>query len=193
MGYFKMYSSLILYNSFVCLIPLANRTLGTCIVGLLLFQNLITVTDIWGAALFTVLLSKLPFDYSISVVLCFAECPVYMHDLILPYFTRVKLTNREKRNWIRSREGVLFGFTLCFYLTVLRFPVAGVIIIRLSEVSLGYLLPKLSDIPPATQSLLVTWSGTQIVWGKEKEQAVLTGAFVNETGFKPFPGSFIWG
>jgi hypothetical protein len=59
-----------------------------------------------------------------------------MRELLEPYFARIKFTPEEKRKWFRSREGLLFGFGIGFYV-LLRVPLLGVLIYGIAE-AVGY-------------------------------------------------------
>lgn len=55
-----------------------------------------------------------------------------VRELLEPYFARIKFTAEEKRKWFRSREGLLFGFGIGFYV-LLRVPLLGVLIYGVAE------------------------------------------------------------
>lgn len=55
-----------------------------------------------------------------------------VRDLLDPYFKRIVFTAEEKRKWFRSREGLLFGFGIGFYL-LLKVPLVGVLIYGIAE------------------------------------------------------------
>lgn len=71
-----------------------------------------------------------------------------VRELLEPYFARVRFTSEQKRNWFRSREGILFGFGIGFY-ALLRVPLLGVLIYGIAEASTAYLITKVTDPPPA--------------------------------------------
>ena len=55
-----------------------------------------------------------------------------MRELLEPYFARIRFTSEQKRKWFRSREGLLFGFGIGFYI-LLRVPLLGVLIYGIAE------------------------------------------------------------
>jgi hypothetical protein len=55
-----------------------------------------------------------------------------VRELLEPYFARIKFTAEEKRKWFRSREGLLFGFGIGFYV-LLRVPLLGVLVYGIAE------------------------------------------------------------
>lgn len=64
-----------------------------------------------------------------------------VRELLEPYFARIKFTKEQKKQWFRSREGLLFGFGIGFY-TLLKTPLLGVLIYGIAEaVSLLSLCP----------------------------------------------------
>ena len=73
-----------------------------------------------------------------------------VRDLLEPYFARVRFTRDQKRNWFRSREGLLFGFGIGFY-AMIRVPLVGVLMYGIAEASTAYLITKITDPPPAPE------------------------------------------
>jgi uncharacterized protein involved in cysteine biosynthesis len=53
-----------------------------------------------------------------------------------PYFSRIRFTKEQKKNWFHDREGLLFGFAVGFYI-FLRIPLLGVLIYGIAEASTG--------------------------------------------------------
>jgi len=70
-----------------------------------------------------------------------------VRDLLEPYFARVHFTKEQRRNWFRSREGILFGFGIGFY-AMIRVPLVGVLMYGIAEASTAYLITKITDPPP---------------------------------------------
>ena len=64
-----------------------------------------------------------------------------------PYFSRIRFTKEQKRQWFHDREGLLFGFGAGFYL-FLKIPLLGVLIFGVAEASTAYLVTKITDPPP---------------------------------------------
>ncbi|RDA84489.1 hypothetical protein CP532_5074 [Ophiocordyceps camponoti-leonardi (nom. inval.)] len=89
----------------------------------------------------------LPRKYLVIFLQTYFATRTLTRELLDPYFSRVKFTASEKRNWFRSREGVLFGFGLGFYI-LLKIPLVGVLIYGVAEASAAYLITKISDPPP---------------------------------------------
>ncbi|KAI0018159.1 formamidase [Xylariomycetidae sp. FL0641] len=89
----------------------------------------------------------LPKRYLVIFLQTYFSSRSLMRELLEPYFARVHLTKEQKRNWFRSREGLLFGFGIGFY-TLLRVPLLGVLIYGIAEASTAYLITKITDPPP---------------------------------------------
>ncbi|OBA23885.1 hypothetical protein METBIDRAFT_76808 [Metschnikowia bicuspidata var. bicuspidata NRRL YB-4993] len=166
---------------------------GAVIIGLMSFQNLNNKIGTERAVIIFGILQVIPKEYSVAFFTIFYGSRSMVHDLLLPYFARVRFTSREKEHWLKAREGVLFGFGLCFFSLIRYFPWVGLLIYGLAETSVAYLITKVSDPPPNQVSQLIHWNETQLVWNKEKEQNILSGTFVSgEEGYNPIPGSFIF-
>lgn len=96
---------------------------------------------IFGTSIF------LPRRYLVVFLQTYFASRSLTRELLEPYFVRVRFTKTEKRNWFRSREGVLFGFGLGFY-ALMRVPLLGVLIYGIAEASTAYLITKITDPPP---------------------------------------------
>jgi hypothetical protein len=90
-----------------------------------------------------------------------------MRELLEPYFSRVQFSAEEQRNWFRSREGVLFGFGLGFYM-LSRVPIFGVLIYGIAEASTAYLVTKVTD-PPPPQDQMRDFAKSQQIWENKHE------------------------
>ena len=74
----------------------------------------------------------LPRRYLVVFLQSYFASRSLMRELLEPYFARVHFTKDEKRKWFRSREGLLFGFAIGFYI-MLRIPLVGVLIYGIAE------------------------------------------------------------
>lgn len=92
-------------------------------------------------------------------------------ELLEPYFARIHMNKEQKRNWFRSREGLLFGFGVGFCV-LLRVPFLGVLIYGIAEASTAYLITKITDPPPppnATAQQQEQFLASQQVWENKHE------------------------
>ncbi|KAM0348295.1 hypothetical protein ACHAPU_004263 [Fusarium lateritium] len=94
----------------------------------------------------------LPRKYLVIFLQSYFSSRSMMRELLEPYFARVHFTKDQKRNWFRSREGVLFGFGLGFYILV-KIPLVGVLVYGIAEASTAYLITKITDPPPPPQDM----------------------------------------
>lgn len=167
--------------------------IGSIILGLISFLSL---NDVIGTARAIVVFGAvqiLPKSYGVFFLTTYWGSRSMVHDLCFPYFSRVRFTKIEKDQWIKSREGLLFGFGLCYFLLIKKFPWFGLLTYGFAESSVAYLITKVSDPPPNQVSQLIQWNPSQLVWNKEKELDVILGDFLeNDEGFQPIPGSFIF-
>lgn len=74
----------------------------------------------------------LPRRYLVIFLQSYFASRSLVRELLEPYFARVRFTKEEKRKWFRSREGLLFGFGIGFYV-LLRVPLLGVLIYGIAE------------------------------------------------------------
>ncbi|UNI17315.1 hypothetical protein JDV02_003669 [Purpureocillium takamizusanense] len=119
----------------------------------------------------------LPKRYLIIFLQTYFASRSLMRELLEPYFARVRFSHAEKRNWFRSREGVLFGFGLGFYILI-RVPLVGVLIYGIAEASTAYLITKITDPPPPPTRMREFASGQQ-EWGNKHEFLSLSLADLN--------------
>jgi hypothetical protein len=109
----------------------------------------------------------LPRKYLVVFLQSYFSSRTLMRELLEPYFARVHFTKEQKRNWFRSREGVLFGFGLGFYILV-RIPLVGVLVYGIAEASTAYLITKITDPPPPPQQMKEFAEGQQN-WSNKHE------------------------
>ncbi|KAL2024748.1 hypothetical protein VTK56DRAFT_5569 [Thermocarpiscus australiensis] len=111
---------------------------------------------IFGTAVF------LPRRYLVIFLQSYFASRSLVRELLEPYFARIKFTKEEKRKWFRSREGLLFGFGIGFYI-LLRVPLLGVLIYGIAEASAAYLITKITD-PPPPPSESQGFAASQVEW-----------------------------
>ncbi|KAI1771596.1 formamidase [Hypoxylon cercidicola] len=113
----------------------------------------------------------LPKRYLVIFLQTYFASRSLMRELLEPYFARIQFSKEQKRNWFRSREGLLFGFGIGFY-TLLRVPLLGVLIYGIAEASTAYLITKITDPPPsskASRSQVEGFAANQQVWRNKHE------------------------
>lgn len=109
-----------------------------------------------------------------------------MRELLEPYFSRVKFSKEQKSNWFKSREGVLFGFGLGFYILV-KVPLVGVLIYGIAEASTAFLITKITD-PPPPQPQMPDFVAGQQTWENKHHFLSLSLANIDHLQEKPNPG-----
>lgn len=113
----------------------------------------------------------LPKRYLVIFLQTYFASRSLVRELLELYFARIYFTKEQKRNWFRSREGLLFGFGIGFY-TLLRVPLLGVLIYGIAEASTAYLITKITDPPPspnAPRSEIREFAASQQVWKNKHE------------------------
>ncbi|OAQ93149.1 transmembrane protein [Purpureocillium lilacinum] len=127
----------------------------------------------------------LPKRYLIIFLQSYFASRSLMRELLEPYFARIRFSHAEKRNWFRSREGVLFGFGLGFYILI-RVPLVGVFIYGIAEASTAYLITKITDPPPPPAKMKEFVSGQQ-EWRNKHEFLSLSLANLDTLDPSPWP------
>ncbi|KAI1809763.1 formamidase [Poronia punctata] len=113
----------------------------------------------------------LPKRYLVIFLQTYFASRSLMRELLEPYFRRLHFSQVQKRNWFRSREGLLFGFGIGFYV-LLRVPLLGVLIYGIAEASTAYLITKITDPPPppdATVQEQEQYLASQQTWRNKHE------------------------
>ena len=118
-------------------------------------------TVVFGTGLF------IPRRYLAAFLSSYFASRSLMRELLEPYFARVHFTREQKRNWFHSREGLLFGFGLGFYV-LLRVPLLGVLCQGVAEASTAYLITKITDPPPPPNERVI-YASTQQIWHNKHE------------------------
>ncbi|GAW24778.1 hypothetical protein ANO14919_143720 [Xylariales sp. No.14919] len=113
----------------------------------------------------------LPKRYLVIFLQTYFASRSLMRELLEPYFARIHMGKEQKKKWFRSREGLLFGFGIGFYI-LLRVPLLGVLIYGVAEASTAYLITKITDPPPpphATAQEQEQFLASQQVWRNKHE------------------------
>lgn len=84
-------------------------------------------------------------------------------DLVIPYFNRIPFTTFERIHWTKLREGVMWGFTLVFWMLMNVFPMASFWVFAFAQFSTGHFISTLSGVPP-TRLAFYKWTQSQITW-----------------------------
>lgn len=125
----------------------------------------------------------LPRKYLVVFLQTYFSSRSLMRELLEPYFARIRFTKQEKRQWFRSREGLLFGFGIGFYV-LLRVPLLGVLIYGIAEASTAYLITKVTD-PPPPQADSVAFAANQQVWTNKQKFLSLSLANMDKIHEQP--------
>jgi Etoposide-induced protein 2.4 (EI24) len=112
----------------------------------------------------------LPRRYLVMFLQSYFASRSLMRELLEPYFARIHFTKEQKRNWFHSREGLLFGFGIGFYVLI-KVPLVGVLIYGIAEASTAYLITKVTDPPPPStdKDKLAAFTASQQVWRNKHE------------------------
>ncbi|KAI0876783.1 formamidase [Hypoxylon argillaceum] len=116
----------------------------------------------------------LPKRYLVIFLQTYFASRSLVRELLEPYFARIHMSKQQKKNWFRSREGLLFGFGVGFYI-LLRVPLLGVLIYGIAEASTAYLVTKITDPPPppkATAQQQEEFLASQQVWRNKHENTM---------------------
>lgn len=134
---------------------------------------------IFGAGIF------LPRRYLVVFLQTYFASRSLMRELLEPYFSRVKFSKEQKNKWFKSRQGVLFGFGLGFYLLV-KVPLVGVLIYGIAEASTAFLITKVTDPPPPPADM-ASFATSQQRWENGHEFLSLSLANLDHIHQRPGP------
>ncbi|KAF2200822.1 hypothetical protein GQ43DRAFT_57446 [Delitschia confertaspora ATCC 74209] len=89
----------------------------------------------------------LPRRYLVTFLQSYFSSRSLMRELLEPYFSRIHYSKEQKAKWFKDRAGVLFGFSLAFFVMV-KIPLVGVLVYGIAEASTAYLITKITEPPP---------------------------------------------
>ncbi|PSR77231.1 transmembrane protein UsgS [Coniella lustricola] len=125
----------------------------------------------------------LPRRYIVIFLQAYFSSRRLVRELLEPYFARVHFTSDQKRKWFRSREGLLFGFGIGFYI-LLRVPLLGVLIYGIAEASAAFLITKVTDpLPPPSES--EGYAASQQEWRNKQKFLSLSLSSLDKIHDKP--------
>lgn len=140
---------------------------GSIVLALIIFLGLRSRIGTVRSCVISSVLLLLPIELMMTLLMLYCGIRNLVHDLLLPYFSRVKFSKMDKDQWIKSREGLLLGFGMGYYFAIFKFPWVGLLIYGLAESSMAYMIRKISE-PPPDQMQLVRWTVDQLVWKDNK-------------------------
>jgi len=143
------------------------QLLGSIVLALIFFLGLRSRIGTVRSCVISSVLLILPKELMMTLLMLYCGIRNLVHDLLLPYFSRVKFTKMDKDQWIKSREGLLLGFGYCYYFAIFKFPWVGVLIYGLAQSSMAYVITKISE-PPPDLAQLVNWTADQLAWKDNK-------------------------
>ncbi|RLV87631.1 hypothetical protein JA9_002528 [Meyerozyma sp. JA9] len=192
-GYVKRNLRASLVNMMVKFIS-RKWTIGAFAVRLMSLKNLNDQLGTVPALACFAVLNSVSRSYSIWLITTYWGSRNLIHDFLLPYFTRTRFSNADKKAWMSAREGVLLGFGIVFYQLIVQLPWLSLFAYGIGEASVAYLITKISDPPPHNPNMLINWTASQLVWSDASLHEVLNGVFTDtDEGFIPVPGSFLFG
>ncbi|ANB14287.1 hypothetical protein AWJ20_5252 [Sugiyamaella lignohabitans] len=103
-----------------------------------------------------------------------------VHELLIPYFSRLSFSKPQKTLWFSNRQGIMFGFGAGFYL-FMKIPFIGVLVYGLAEASAAYLITKVSDPPPLQIVKISQWTEHQTHWTADDK--VISERIDSDDGF----------
>lgn len=133
-------------------------------------------------------LNLVPAIYTFKLLSSVYGCELLSQDLLIPFFNKISFSTFEKNQWLRSREGVLFGFCFVNYCLIQHYPHLSFGLYISAQSNMAYLLTKIIDQPPNVPHKLINWTSSQLVWN---DCQVFNGDFVQDP-FIGFPGGFLF-
>lgn len=129
-----------------------------------------------AAGVFGIASLVLPRHYFVVLLQTYFSTRSLTRQLLLPYFARVGsgFTGYQKAKWFREREGVLFGFTLPFFI-LMRVPYVGVLAYGIASASAAFLVSKVTRPPPQDTSLLKEYVQEEVSWTQGRRNVVKAG------------------
>lgn len=187
--FIQTYAKFYLFNLLVFLLISFPGKFTSLVLGFLSFQTFHDKLGTLPSLLLIASLSMVHYHYTAVVLIYFYSSTRLSLDLLVPFFNRINLTQFERNQWKKSRDGIIFGFGLFHFWLIKKYPFLAVVIYSIALLNMGYFVTRLSETPPPNPNQLINWNTTQLIWNRQFE--VTNGDFVNEP-FDPFPGSFIF-
>ncbi|KAI5953820.1 hypothetical protein CANMA_004658 [Candida margitis] len=163
--FIKRYTNIYLLNiTIFTSIYFFPEKLSSAILGCIAFQ---TFSDKLGTVLSILLvaiLQMMDVDYTIRLLTTFYGSWNLAEDFLIPYFDRVQFTPLERKQWLNTRIGVVFGTGFCYYLAMLEVPLVSAVLYSNAIFNMGFLITKFTTEMPDNLKDMATWSITESVW-----------------------------
>ena len=174
----RRYMNLYLLNISIWTLTLFPGKISTIILATIVFR---TCTEKLGTMESLVLVSVLGFCdyyYTSLILTTFYGATNLGEDLATVYLKIIHFAPLERQQWINTRQGVLFGIGLVYYLSIYTFPQIAMVIYSFAVMSMGYIIVKITTPPPSTPGRFHAWCTGESIWNNY--HLITNGDFVND-------------
>lgn len=140
---------------------------GYLLFAFFFFRNINDAVGTFPAIIIVSASHLLPSYYLLIILNYINGSEELVRDTLAPYFSRIKLTNFERTQWIRSRNGVFMVFGLFYFFLLYQLPSISYLIFAVAQSSMAYLVANITDCPPKQSKQLILWASSQLVWNPE--------------------------
>ena len=163
--FIKRYTNVYLLNITMFLsIHFLPAKASSAILGFIAFQTFLDKLGTVFSALLVGILQMLDVHYTIRVLTTFYGAWNLAEDLLIPYFDRVQFALLERKQWLNTRIGVVFGIGLCYYIAILEIPLISAVLYSNAIFNMGFLITTFTTEMPDNLKDMATWSITESVW-----------------------------
>lgn len=163
--FIRRYTNVYLLNmSMFISIHFFPEKISSTVLGFIAFQTFLDKLGTVFSCLFVAVLQMMDVHYTIRVLTTFYGTWNLAEDLLIPYFDRVQFTPLERKQWLKTRRGVVFGIGLFYYLAILEIPLISAVLYSNAIFNMGFLITTFTTEMPDNLKDMATWSITESVW-----------------------------
>lgn len=143
--------------------------ISSTVLGFIAFQTFLDKLGTVVSILLVTILQMMDVHYTIRVLTTFYGAWNLAEDFLIPYFDRVQFTPLERKQWLNTRIGVIFGIGLCYYIAILEIPLISAVLYSNAIFNMGFLITTFTTEMPDNLKDMATWSITESVWDGHTE------------------------
>ncbi|RLV93692.1 hypothetical protein JA1_002447 [Spathaspora sp. JA1] len=121
--FWKRYMTLYLLNTVIFILTIFPSRLSTSILGLISFITFLDKLGSFESAVLVCILQFCDYYYTGLILTTYYGVNNLAQDLIIPYFQEINFFSiPDQQQWIKTRQGILFGIALVYYWLLYQLP-----------------------------------------------------------------------
>ncbi|EGW33535.1 uncharacterized protein SPAPADRAFT_151797 [Spathaspora passalidarum NRRL Y-27907] len=162
--FLRRYTGFYLLNCIIFITTFFPSRISTFVLGLISFLTFLDKLGPFESAVVVAILNFCDYYYTTLILTTYYGVNNLAQDLVIPYFNEIDFTYSEQQQWLKTRQGVLFGISLVYFWLLHQCPILSMTIYLFAIMTMGYIIPSITSCPPSHLGKLQSWCTGESVW-----------------------------